>query len=89
MKLEIKLENPKYCTGCYALWKLRDYDCLHYKISLKDDETGSHKIRPEFCIKANEDTWIRKSVLLEAIIFTLKIIDPALIIIDKNKTPKP
>lgn len=53
MKLEIKLENYKYCDGCYALWRLRDYDCLHYKIDLRKDISKSATIRPELCIKEN------------------------------------
>lgn len=53
MNLKIKLENPKYCSGCYACWRLYDYDCLHYKVFLKYDETGSYKIRPQKCIDEN------------------------------------
>ena len=65
MKIEIKLDNPKYCNGCpcfvreetsiMPLKKLCNLYGLHFTyIHIKPKYTGHYQfIRPKKCIKEN------------------------------------
>ena len=61
MKIEIKLENPKYCDGCPCLredyyncsCRLSDYPLKFRRVKSKYTGLYGHYIRPQICISEN------------------------------------
>jgi len=55
MKIEVKLDNPKYCDGCPMLLEA-DCACKYYPytdILPENHKKYGNNIRPEICITEN------------------------------------